>query len=164
MQAQILATYTDLMTKLNTLPDEIAAAQTDLNAAKMQLGTSEKTLADIEAQTALGVEGKNAEERKARLTQTLKADAVYVRWAKAADLERADVAKLTVEADMLLRQFAAVGYAAKLHAGLMAYLAAAGAVSNVGDINFNMGKPQTQANGNGAGQHMTAADAADLGL
>ena len=160
MQAQIIQTYLDLMIHLDTLPKEIAACQTDLNAAKMQLSTSEKTLADIEAQTALNVEGKNAEERKARLAQTLKLDAVYVRWAKAADLERQAVAKLTTELDLLVRQFGAVGYAAKLHAELMGFLAASGAISTVGDINFNMG---TKANGNGAG-HMTAADAADLGL
>ena len=160
MQAQILATYADLMTRLDTLPKEIAAVQTDLNAAKMQLATSEKTLADIEAQTALNVEGKNAEERKARLAQALKADAVYVRWAKAADVERQDVAKLTTELDLYIRQFGAVGYAAKLHAELMGFLGSSGAISAVGDINFNMGKP---VNGNGAG-HMTAADAAELGL
>ena len=160
MQAQILATYADLMTRLDTLPKEIAAVQTDLNAAKMQLATSEKTLADIEAQTALNVEGKNAEERKARLVQTLKLDAVYVRWSKAADLERQGVAKLTTELDLLVRQFGAVGYAAKLHAELMHFLGSSGAISTVGDINFNMG---TKANGNGAG-YMTATDAADLGL
>lgn len=160
MQAQILATYADLMTRLDTLPKEIADVQTDLNAAKMQLAASEKTLADIEAQTALNVEGKNAEERKAKLAQALKADAVYVRWAKAADLERQDVAKLTTELDLFIRQFGAVGYAAKLHAELMGFLAASGAISSVGNINFNMG---TKANGNGAG-YMTAADAADLGL
>ena len=160
MQAQLIQTYLDLMARLDTLPKEIAAVQTDLNAAKMQLSTSEKTLADIEAQTALNVEGKNAEERKARLAQTLKLDAVYVRWAKAADLERQDVAKLTTELDMLVRQFGAVGYAAKLHAELMAFLGSSGAISTVGDINFNMG---TKANGNGAG-YMTSADAAELGL
>ena len=160
MQAQILATYADLMTRLDTLPKEIADVQTDLNAAKMQLAASEKTLADIEAQTALNVEGKNAEERKAKLAQALKADAVYVRWAKAADLERQDVAKLTTELDLFIRQFGAVGYAAKLHAELMGFLAASGAISSVGNIIFNMG---TKANGNGAG-YMTAADAADLGL
>lgn len=160
MQAQIIQTYTDLMTKLNTLPAEIAAVQTDLNAAKMQLAASEKTLADIEAQTALNVEGKNAEERKAKLASTLKLDAVYVRWAKAADLERQDVAKLTNEAAMLTNQFAAVGYASRLHAGLMGFLAASGAISTVGDLSFNMGM---KVNGNGAA-HVTAADAADLGL
>jgi len=160
MQAQILATYAELMTSLSMLPKEIAACQTDLNAAKMQLSTSEKTLADIEAQTALNVEGKNAEERKARLVQTLKLDAVYVRWSKAADLERQGVAKLTTELDLLVRQFGAVGYAAKLHAELMHFLGSSGAISTVGDINFNMG---TKANGNGAG-YMTATDAADLGL
>ena len=36
--------------------------------------------------TALNVEGKNAEGAQGALVQTLKLDAVYVRWSKAADL------------------------------------------------------------------------------
>ena len=100
MHQQLINQYTDIMADLGNLPGAIAAVQTDLNAAKLQLAVSERTLADIEAQTALNVEGKNAEERKARLTQVLKADAVYVRWAKAADVERADVAKLTNKVDI----------------------------------------------------------------
>ena len=76
MQREIIAAYADIMERLSVLPDQIAAVQTDLNAAKMQLSASEKTLEDIEAQTALNVEGKNAEERKAKLAATLKTDAV----------------------------------------------------------------------------------------
>jgi hypothetical protein len=53
----------------------------------LQLATSERTLADIEAQTSLNVEGKNAEERKARLGLTLKADVVYIERSHYADLE-----------------------------------------------------------------------------
>jgi hypothetical protein len=85
---------------------------------------------------------------------------VYGRWAKAADAGRREVAVLADQVDSLTRQFAAAGYQSRLHAALLAYLAEAGAISAVGDIEFNMGvKPST----NGAA-HMTAADAADLGL
>jgi hypothetical protein len=162
MQREIIATYTDIMTRLTTLPDEIAAAQTDLNAAKMQLSASEKTLEDIEAQTALNVEGKNAEERKARLAATLKVDAVYVRWSKAAATERQDVARLSNDVAALTNHFAAAGYMARLHAGLMNFLAASGAVTPDGDMQFYKRTNGTNGNGNG---HVTAADAAaDFGL
>ena len=168
MHQQLIDTYTNIMASLANLPGEIAAVQTDLNAAKLQLATSERTLADIEAQTALNVEGKNAEERKARLTQALKADAVYVRWAKAADVERADIAKLTTEYDRLTREFAAVGYAARLTAAAMEMLAAMGP-NKAQDVQFNMdaaGKSAAQLARitNGSNGHMTAQDAADAGL
>ncbi len=167
MHQQLVNQYADIMASLANLPGEIAAVQTDLNAAKMQLATSDRTLTDIEAQTALNVEGKNAEERKARLTQTLKADAVYVRWSKAADVERAEVAKLANDVDMLTRQFAAVGYAARLTAATMEMLAAMGP-NKAGDISFNMdltGKSAAQIQRvNGTNGHVTAQDAADIGL
>ena len=168
MHQQLINQYIDIMASLANLPGEIAAAQTDLNAAKAQLATSDRTLADIEAQTALNVEGKNAEERKARLTQALKADAVYVRWSKAADVERSDVAKLSNDVDMLTRQFAAVGYAARLTAATMEMLAAMGP-NKAGDIEFHMdaaGKSAAQLARvtNGSNGHMTAQDAADAGL
>jgi len=167
MHQQLIDRYIDIMASLDKLPGEIAAVQTDLNAAKTQLVNSERTLADIEAQTALNVEGKNAEERKAKLSQVLKADPVYVRWSKAADVERADVAKLINEVDMLTRQFAAIGYAARLTAATMEMLAAMGP-NKVGDIEFHMdasGKSAAQvARVNGSNSHMTAQDAADAGL
>lgn len=169
MHQDLINAYTSIMANLATLPGAIAAVQTDLNAAKAQLATSDRTLADIEAQTALNVEGKNAEERKARLGLTLKADAVYVRWDKAAALERADVAKLTTELDRLSREFAALGYAARLTAAAMEMLAAMGP-NKAGDIEFHMdaaGKSAAQVNritSNGANGHITAQDAADMGL
>ncbi len=171
MHQQLIDTYTNIMADLRNLPAAIAAAQTDLNAAKMQLSVSDRTLADIEAQTALNVEGKNAEERKARLGLTLKADAVYTRWSKAADVERADIAKLANDVDMLTRQFAAVGYAARLTAATMEMLAAMGP-NKAQDIAFHMdatGKSAAQiqrVNGssNGSNGHVTAQDAADIGL
>ncbi len=161
MQREIIQTYADIMERLAVLPDQIATVQTDLNAAKMQLSASEKTLEDIEAQTALNVEGKNAEERKAKLAATLKTDAVYVRWAKAAAVERQDVARLSNDVAALTNRFAAAGYQARLHAGLMNFLAASGAVTPAGDMQFYQRINGATANGAG---HMTAADAADLGL
>ena len=168
MHQELVSQYADIMASLANLPGEIAAVQTDLNAAKAQLATSDRTLADIEAQTALNVEGKNAEERKARLSQALKADAVYIRWDKAAAVERADIAKLTTEYDRLTREFAAVGYAARLTAAAMEMLAAMGP-NKAQDIQFDMdaaGKYAATINGvsvSGNG-HMTAQDAAEAGL
>ena len=168
MHQQLVNQYTDIMASLANLPGEIAAVQTDLNAAKMQLATSDRTLADIEAQTALNIEGKNAEERKARLSQALKADPVYIRWDKAAAVERADIARLTTEYDRLTREFAAVGYAARLTASMAEMLAAMGP-NKAGDIEFNMdaaGKSAAQLAriDNGSNGHMTAQDAAEAGL
>ncbi len=162
MQREIIATYADIMERLSDLPDQIATVQTDLNAAKMQLSTSEKTLEDIEAQTMLTAEGSNPEKRKADCAAKLAKDAVYVRWAKAAAVERQDVARLSNDVAALTNRFAAAGYQARLHAGLMNFLAASGAVTPAGDMQFY---PQRTngATANGAG-HMTAADAADLGL
>ena len=167
MHQQLIAEYMNTMVRLDNLPGAIAAVQTDLNAAKAQLATSERTLADIEAQTALNVEGKNAEERKARLGLALKTDAVYIRWDKAAALERADVARLTTEFDRLSREFAAVGYVARLTAAAMEMLAAMGP-NKAQDIDFRMdgaGKSAAQIDRiNGSNGHMTAADAAEVGL
>ena len=158
MQAQMIQTYHELMGRLAELPAAIEQAQIELTAARLDLDRDERAVKDIEIATR--GEGKNDEERKADKIAKLKTDTVYQRWAQAADKGRREVAILADHVDSLTRQFAAVGYAAKLHAGLLNYLAAAGAVSSVGDINFNMGM---KANGNGAG-HITAADAADLGL
>ena len=157
MQAQMIQTYTDIMGRLAELPAAIEQAQIELTAAKLDLDRDERTVKDIE--TATRGDGKNDEERKADKIAKLKADAIYQRWAQSADKGRREVAVLADQVDSLTRQFAAAGYQSKLHAALLTYLAESGAVSSVGDISFNMGtKPS-----NGAG-HMTAADAADLGL
>lgn len=158
MQKEIIRTYAELMTKLDDLPGEIAAVQTELTAARLDLDRDERGVKDIEAQ--IFGEGTNDEKRKADKIAKLKADAVYQRWARAADRGRREVAVLSDQVEGLTRQFAAVGYQARLHAGLMNYLAASGAVTPAGDMNFNMGgKPSNGANG-----HVTAADAADIGL
>ena len=177
MQQNIIAIYQDLMGKLEALPTEIAAAQTDLNAVKTQLAASEKAMADIEKDVAQDIEGKNADERKAKLAAALKTHIAYQRWTKVADKERADAAALSIDYDLFTRQFAAAGFQARLHAGLMNYLAAAAAPGT--DIDFDMdpaGKGAAQlrrvngTNGtgghgsNGTGGSVTPSDAADLGL
>ena len=156
MQAQMIQTYHELMGRLAELPAAIEQAQIELTAARLDLDRDERAVKDIEAQT-FG-EGPNDEKRKADKIAKLKADAVYGRWAQAADKGRREVAVLTDQVDSLARQFAAAGYQSKLHAAMLTYLAESGAISSVGDINFGMGKPQ------GSNGHMTAADAADLGL
>lgn len=159
MQAQqILEIYTDLMTKLDDLPLAIQQAQIELTATRLDLDRDEKAAKEIG--DTLRVEGKNDEERKAAKVTTLKGHTVYQRFSQSADANRRSVAYQTDLVDHLTRQFTAVGYQAKLHAGLMAYLASAGAVSGVTDIQFSMGRNKAT---NGAA-HMTAADAADLGL
>ena len=159
MQDELIATYTSLMTSLATLPEEIAAAQSDLTSAKIALGAAERELERIEAEILLTVEGKNAEERKARLSLALKGHAFYAKIAAEALGWRKDIAVLTNDVDNLTRQFAAVGYQAKLHAALLGYLAAAGAVPV--DVSFGMGGKSSAPATNGA---VTAADAAEIGL
>jgi len=92
---------------------------------------------------------------------------VYIRWDKAAALERADVARLTTEFDRLSREFAAVGYAARLTAAAMEMLAAMGP-NKAADIDFRMdaaGKSAAQIDRiNGSNGHATAEDAASIGL
>ena len=158
MQKQLIQTYTDIMGRLAELPAAIEQAQIELTAAKLDLDRDERTVKDIE--TATRGEGKNDEERKVDKIAKLKADAVYQRWAQSADKGRREVAVLADQVDSLNRQFGAAGYQSKLHAALLTYFAESGAVSSVGDISFGMGKPQ----GSNGAEHMTEADAADLGL
>jgi hypothetical protein len=164
MHQEIIHTYQQLMANLANLPGEIAAVQTDLNAAKTQLALSERTLADLEAQAMLTAEGSNAEKRKADVIAKCAADPVYVRWGKAADTERADIARLTVEFDRLGREFTAVGYAARMTASMAEMLAAVGPTKLTTDVNFYPANGNGKAPSANSGHTMTAADAADLGL
>ena len=159
MHEQIVATYRALMTSLNTLPDEIATAQADLTTAKIDLSSSDKALAEFEAQCALEIEGKNAEERKAKLSQYLAKHYNYRMIEAQVSERRRTVATLTNNVDNLTRQFAAVGYASKLHAGLMAYLASA-APGKEFDVTFGADNAIV-TNGNGT---ITATDAEAIGL
>lgn len=160
MQDQLIATYSQLMTELANLPAEIAKAQEDLTVIKRQAAQTKETMAQTEAATALTIEGKNAEERKAKLTQALAATPVYVRLSNALRAETEEADTLANEVAALERQYGAVCYQARLHAALLQYLGNAGApvgkVDSLGDVMF-----ATKANGN---SYVTAADAADLGL
>lgn len=160
MQAQQIVTiYADLMGRLDDLPQAIEAAQIELTATRLDLERDEKACKEIS--DSLSVEGSNDEKRKAAKAAILATHAPYQRFSQSAAANRRSVAVQSDAVDSLTRQFTAVGYQARLHAGLMAYLAAAGAVSGATDINFNMGRKAVGSNGAG---HMTAQDAADLGL
>lgn len=162
MQDQIFRTYHDLMQRLATLPADIDAVQKALTDVKLQLNTSEKTLKDLEAELRLKVEGKNAEERAARLTQGLQQHSVYRRWNQAADSERREASQLQDRLDSLTRQYGAICYQARLHSGLMNYLGSAGAPvltpAHNDTLNDDIGFYPT------AGAAITAADAAAIGL
>jgi hypothetical protein len=160
MQQEIITVYRDLMTELGTLPAEIAEAKEVVSKVKFQLAETEAAMKW--AEDTIPPKGNNDSERKTNKAQSLASDQAYQRLTAAAKRERSDLAQLEINADKLERQFAAVGYASRLHAGLMGYLAAAGAIPPV-DISFGMGKPAkvNGANGNG---HVTAKDAEAIGL
>lgn len=160
---QLIATYNELMTSLGNLPDEIAAAQNDLTGIKIELGKVEQEAKDMAAAAALTIEGKNAEERAAKLTQTLRSNARYQTWVKALDGLRADAARLTNDVDNLTRQFTAVGYQAKLHSVMVGYFAAAGAVAPT-DVQFYSKGAQQHTTNVKANGNVTAEDAAAIGL
>ena len=157
MQRELIATYTDIMGRLSDLPLAIEQAQIELTATRLDLDRDEKAAKEIS--DSLRVEGKNDEERKAAKLAALSAHTVYQRFAQSANANRRSVAVQSDLVDSLTRQFAAAGYQSKLHASLMSFLAASGAVTPAGDANFY---PTKATNGNG--QHMTVQDAADLGL
>jgi hypothetical protein len=164
VQQEVIATYRDLMGDLAALPAQIATAKEAILPVRMRLAESKGAMDAIE--DAYTPEGKNDSERKADRARFVAQHAAYQRFAAAAKKETADLAQLEINAEALEKQFIAVGFAARLHAGLMAYLAAAGAAPIV-DVSFGMGKPANGTNGsgsNGNGNTVTAADAAALGL
>ena len=162
MQDELIATYAQLMTSLETLPEEIAAVQSDLTKSKFSLAQCETEMDRLEAEQSLTVEGKNAEERKAKLALALKAHTFHAKLAAEAMGWRKDIARLTNDVDNLTRQFTAVGFQARLHASLLAYLAAAAAPGQPIDVSFGMGsKSNNNHTGNGT---VTPADAAAIGL
>ena len=147
------------MTSLANLPNEIKAAQVDLSNAKATLAKAEDEMKYIEKTAPTN--GSNADERKANLARYLASSARYqVLQRDQANAESA-ISRLTIDEKHYTNQFAAVGFQARLHAGLMAYLAASGAV--MPEFNFT---PVYTKNGNGFnhGDEMTEVDAAELGL
>lgn len=165
MHDQLLATYTDLMTSLEGLPQEIAAAQNDLSAVKRQMADSKTLLDTIEAQLSLSIEGKNAEERKAKLMQALAAHQNYQRLRQTMRKESEEADTLTNDVDALTRQYGAVCYQTRLHSALLTYLGSAGApvpLNELGDVVF--AHAGATHNTNGFNSSITAIDAETLGL
>lgn len=160
---QLIATYNELMQSLGTLPDEIAKAQDDLSTAKRELAVSEQAMKDISADIALTIEGKNAEERAAKLTQVLRSLGTYQKRSEMATVQRIAVTDSTNEVDNLTRQFTAVGYQAKLHSAMVGYFAAAGAVVPQ-DVQFYSKGAQQHTTTGKANGNVTAEDAAAIGL
>ena len=159
MQDELIATYAQLMTSLDDLPQEIAAAQSDLTSAKIALGAAERELERIEAEIQLTVEGSNDVKRKAAFTLACRENIFHRAQSAEARAGRDAIARLTNDVDNLTRQFTAVGFQARLHAALLAYLAAAAPGQPV-DVSFGMGS-KSAGNGNGT---VTPADAAAIGL
>jgi len=128
----LIGTYHDLMAALDTLPDEIAACQRDLDAYR-------ETLADVKADAeslerhllreAGGYSklGSNDGERKTALALLLERNADYREMEIAEARQQGHVTALTTELDHLTRQYGAVCYKARLHAALLNYLGSAGA-------------------------------------
>jgi hypothetical protein len=167
MQEAILSQYRELMGKLESLPQEIAAAQTDLAQAKMTRSQTNKTLADLEVQIiqhngGWANLGKNDGDRKNALADILAKHATYQGWVRTLGREEAKVSELEIEVDTFTREYGAVCYQARLLAGLMSYLGNAGApVQAEGDIDFSRSLPHNGTASNGS---VTAADAAAIGL
>lgn len=163
MKEQIFDQYKALMASLSNLPAEIAAAEGDKAALKRQISDTKRLVEQHEQAIALNVEGKNAEERKARLALALASDAAYQRLIKAQRQEAEELDTLQVEADMLTRQYGAVCFEAQLLAGLMQYLSNAKApvttttTDSLGDVVFQPTSYTTRSNGN---TYVSSADAA----
>ena len=152
MQQEIIATYLSLMDKLETLPEAVADAQSILTEIKVAQSDSQRLIDEIEdALRPQAAEESNDAKRKAKLAALCAQHNGYRRLA--ADLAKAkfDGAIQSDAVANLERQYEAVCYQSRLHAGLMQYLGSAGA--------------PVQFNHHGNGQ-VSAQDAAaiDLGL
>lgn len=172
MHQQMIDAYTALMGDLRSLPGQIAGAQTELTDDKIEQAARKKAVDEVEfdmIERAGGMKalGANDVERKAGLERLRRGSRDYQYRAKNLQMAEIDVLRQQDRVDSLTRHFTAVSYAARLHAGLLAYLAAAmPPVDRNGDVTF-------ATNGNGAGavrrteQAMTqvsASDAAEIGL
>ena len=163
MQEQLINTYTQLMTDLDNLPHEIAAAQNDLTAVKRQVNDSKTLLDNIEASLSLTIEGKNAEERKAKLVQALTTHQNYQRIKATLRKESEEADMLANSVDTLTRQYGAVCYQARLHAALCSFLGSAGAPVNLHSLSDVVFPPASSTRHNN--NHLvTADDAAQIGL
>jgi hypothetical protein len=164
MKEQIFEQYKALMASLSNLPAEIAAAEGDKAVLKRQSADTKRLVEQHEQAIALNIEGKNAEERKARLALALAQDAAYQRLIKAQRQEAEELDTLQVEVDMLTRQYGAVCFEAQLLSGLMQYLSNAKApvtvttTDSLGDVVFQPTSYATRSDNNTT--YVTSADAA----
>lgn len=166
MHQQLIDTYRALMASLTHLPLEIQATQGDLNEARRTAADTKRLLDEAEMMAVANAEGANAEKRKADASLRLAGNAAFQRLTAALRKEQAEVALLQAEVDGLTNQFAAVGYQARLHAGLFTFLGSAGApipatLDGLGDVVFQPTQYTTRSNGN---SYVTAEDAAQIGL
>lgn len=171
VQALVVGQYLDLMVKLHELPAEISATQTQVLDAKLRLAKSEAELKDIEASVALNVEGKNADERKAKLSFELSRRPQWLAKNDSTEALRQEAAQLAKQLADQERQYGAVCYQSQLHAGLMNYLGNAGANIHVPEMTFAMSTLAMASGSNGHGPrhddsraNATPDDAADIGL
>lgn len=167
MKEQILEQYKALMVSLANLPAEIQAAQGDLADVRRQAADTKRLLDQHEQAASLRIEGKNADERKAKLALALANDNAFQRLTAAQRKEQTDIDALTIEVESLTRQYGAVCFQAQLHAGLMQYLSNAKApvallpTDSLGDVVFQPTQYTARTNGN---SYVTADDAASIGL
>jgi hypothetical protein len=146
---------------MKNLCSDILIVRSYLTSAKIALGAAERELERIEAEIQLTVEGSNDVKRKAAFTLACRENIFHRAQSAEARAGRDAIARLTNDVDNLTRQFTAVGFQARLHASLLAYLAAAAPGQPV-DVSFDMGS-HTNNNHTGNGT-VTPADAAAIGL
>lgn len=167
---QLIDTYSQLMTSLAALPDEIAGYQKDLTSAKLQQADIKKQLDSAEADiiSANGgwkALGSNEKERELALPTLFRSVARHVALtAEASKLQRT-IAEMADELAAAERQYGAVCYMARLHSALMTYLGNAGAPA--GNVALPANGFITDFNGvrhSGINGAATVADAAELGL
>ena len=80
-----------LLADLETLITELDGALADQNAARLVVSDAESELAIIEASLTLDIEGRNEQERRARLTLALREDGGYQQLAQTARSARAAI-------------------------------------------------------------------------
>lgn len=162
----LIDTYQQLMVSLANLPAEIEAAQGDLADVKRAAADTKRLMEQHEQAASLRIEGKNADERKAKLALALANDNAFQRLTAAQRKEQTDIDALTIEVESLTRQYGAVCFQAQLHASLLQYLGNAKAPADVrldslNDVVFQPTQYTTRSNGN---SYVTAEDAAAIGL
>lgn len=158
---ELLATYREVMGKLMSLPEHIAIVQYNLGEKRRAIAEKKEEVNLREAQMSLTVDGKNAEERKAKLAVSMRSDPTVQKLQLAINGMQVEADNLSIEAEMLIKEFGAASSQAKLHAALLQYLGESNApstpVDSLGDIIYPDVKQRNV-------QYLSAQDIADLGL